>query len=379
MTSFAAAPARRPDNALFNDNRFKLGLFSPNCSGGMAVTRVPERWDASWENNLALARLADAAGLEFLLPIARWTGYGGETDFQGASLETVTWATGLLAQTRRITALATAHSAFFHPLVAAKQFATADQVAGGRFGLNIVCGWNQPEYEMFGLELPEAHDVRYRYGQQWWDVIRTAWLSEGDFDWDDEFFSIRHGRCTPKPFGGTLPPIMNAGSSDQGRDFAARNCDFLFTVMVDLASGRETVSEWRRRAREAYGRELGVFTTTYVVCRPTTAEAAAYHHYYAVEQADHDAVERLMALMGMHAQSFPKDMIEALRTNFAAGHGVYPLIGDPDTVADEIARIAEAGFGGASIAFVNYLDELPYFVQEVLPRLEARGLRRPAA
>ena len=73
---------RRPDNALFNANRFKLGLFSPNCAGGMAVTAVPERWVASWENNLAPAHLADAVGLEFLLPIARWTGYGGETDFR---------------------------------------------------------------------------------------------------------------------------------------------------------------------------------------------------------------------------------------------------------------------------------------------------------
>ena len=81
---------RRPYNAMFNRNRFKLGLFSPNCSGGMAITTVAERWQASWANNLALAQLADEVGLEFLLPIARWTGYGGATDFQGDSLETIT-------------------------------------------------------------------------------------------------------------------------------------------------------------------------------------------------------------------------------------------------------------------------------------------------
>ncbi len=369
---------RRPQNAIFNDNRFKLGLFSPNCSGGMAVTRVPERWVASWDNNLALARLADDAGLEFVLPIARWTGYGGATDFQGESLETITWAAGLLAQTRRLTVFATAHTAFTHPLVAAKQFATIDHIGGGRFGLNIVCGWNKPEYDMFDLELPQDHDTRYRYGQSWWDLIRRAWSEQADFDYSDEFFTVRNGRCTPCPVDATLPPIMNAGSSDDGRDFAARNCDVLFTVMVDLDSGRDTVRQWQQIARERYQRALELYTTTYVVCRPTTREAQEYHHHYAVEQADDEAVERLMTLMGMHAQSFPRDMIAALRTNFAAGHGVYPLIGDPDTVAAEIARIAEAGFGGASIAFVNYLDELPYFVQEVLPRLEARGLRAAA-
>jgi len=369
---------RRPYNALFNDNAFKLGLFSPNCAGGMAVTRVPERWDASWANNLRLARMADAAGIEFLLPIARWTGYGGETDFQGHSLETITWAAGLLASTSRITVFATAHTAFTHPLVAAKQFATIDHIAGGRFGLNIVCGWNQPEYAMFGLELPQEHAARYRYGQEWWDVIRRAWQDDGAFDWDGEFFHIRQGRCTPQPLDGSLPPIMNAGSSDEGREFAARNCDFLFTVMVDVAGGAATVERMQDVARTRYGRELGVFTTTYVVCRPTTAEAEAYHRHYAVEQADEDAVERLMYLQGMHAQSFPREMIDALRVQFAGGHGVYPVIGDPDTVAAELARIAAAGFAGATVAFVNYADELPYFVQEVLPRLEARGLRRPA-
>ena len=370
---------RRPYNAMFNGNAFKLGIFSPNCSGGMAVTKVPERWQASWDNNLRLAQMADAAGIEFLLPIARWTGYGGETDFQGDSLETITWAAGLLAHTRRITVFATAHTAFSHPLMAAKQFATIDHIAGGRFGLNIVCGWNKPEYDMFGLELPEDHASRYRYGQEWWDVIQQAWSSDDDFDWDREFFHIKRGRCSPKPLQRTLPPIMNAGSSDQGREFAARNCDFLFTVMIDTDTGAEVVRTMRALARERYQRELGVYTTTYVVCRPTRAAAEEYHHHYAVEHGDQPAVERLMSLMGMHAHSFPRDMIEALRIQFAAGHGVYPLIGTPDDVVDKIERIAQAGFAGATVTFVNYIDELPYFVAEVLPRLEAKGLRQPVS
>lgn len=368
---------RRPYNAMFNRNRFKLGLFSPNCSGGMAITTVAERWQASWANNLALAQLADEVGLEFLLPIARWTGYGGATDFQGDSLETITWAAGLLAQTRRLSVFATAHTAFSHPLMAAKQFATVDHMSGGRFGLNIVCGWNQPEYAMFGLTLAEDHEARYRYGQEWWDVIRKAWSSAADFDWDGEFFHLRGARCTPKPLDASLPPVMNAGSSAQGRSFATQNCDFLFTVIIDTASGADIVKQCQTRAREQHGRELGVFTTTYVVCRPTTREAEEYHHHYAVDHADTPAVERLMSLMGMHAHSFPREMIGALRTQFAAGHGVYPLVGDPDTVADRIAAIADAGFAGASLAFVNYLDELPYFAAEVLPRLERRGLRLP--
>ena len=64
-------------NSLLDGKDFKLGLFSPNCSGGLAVTAAPDRWSASWEDNLRMAKIADEVGLDFLLPIARYVGYGG--------------------------------------------------------------------------------------------------------------------------------------------------------------------------------------------------------------------------------------------------------------------------------------------------------------
>src|SRR5271156_6930979 len=91
-------------------NRLKLGLFGANCSSGRAVTMVPERWSGSWKDNVRLAQMADEAGIDFMLPIGRWKGYGGDTDYQGATLETVTWATGLLAATKRITVFGTVHA-----------------------------------------------------------------------------------------------------------------------------------------------------------------------------------------------------------------------------------------------------------------------------
>jgi alkanesulfonate monooxygenase SsuD/methylene tetrahydromethanopterin reductase-like flavin-dependent oxidoreductase (luciferase family) len=99
--------------------------------------------------------------------------------------------------------------------------------------------------------------------------------------------------------------------------------------------------------------------------------------YYANEYADWDAVDNLMRLQGMHAQSFTSEMLEMFRGRFAAGHGTCPIIGTPDEVANEIERFAKAGFGGMTLAFLNYADELPYFAQEVLPRLEAKGVRLP--
>ena len=57
--------------------------------------------------------------------------------------------------------------------------------------------------------------------------------------------------------------------------------------------------------------------------------------------------------------------------------GYYIVVGDPDDVAEEMIDMSRAGLAGASICFIDYLDAMPYFIQEVLPRLERAGLREP--
>lgn len=356
-------------------NKLKLGFFSANCSSGMAVTKVEERWVNSWDNNIALARLADEAGIEFLLPIARWIGYGGETDFHGSVLETITWATGLLAHTRHVTVFATVHTAFLHPFFAAKQLASADQFGHGRLGLNVVAGWNKPEYDSFGVDLPQEHEARYALAQEWFDYVRAVWNHDGPFDWNGTYFKGKGIYAYPRPFDGMLP-IMNAAGSQQGREFAVRNADFLFCISVDLEQSKAEVGEIKRKS-SGLGRDTGAFTLSHVVCRPTQKEAEEYYRWYADDNADWAAVDNLMTLQGLHAQSFPKEALETMRARFAAGHGTYPLVGDPDTIADEMERITAAGFAGTTLSFVDYVKEFPFFRDEVIPRLERKGLRQP--
>src|SRR5246500_5908148 len=96
----ASTASMRDRIAMYNTNALKLGIFGANCSSGRSATKLPERWSASWPDCLRLARMADEAGIDFMLPIGRWKGYGGETDYQGATLQTITRATGLLAPTQ---------------------------------------------------------------------------------------------------------------------------------------------------------------------------------------------------------------------------------------------------------------------------------------
>src|SRR5215831_18483467 len=293
MTADVTTPER---TAMHNANRLKIGLFGANCSSGRAVTMVPERWSGSWADNLKLARMADDAGLDFMLPIARWKGYGGDTDYQGATLETLTWASGLLASTSRITVFGTVHAPLFNPVIAAKEIVTADHIGRGRFGLNLVVGWNEGEFEMFGVEQRE-HEARYDFAQEWLDAVKMIWSPKEDFDFDGRYLKLKAVRGKPKPVGGTRPVIMNAGASSTGRAFAVKNCDafFMQASRVSVAETAKRVAAVKALAHE-HGREIGVYTVGVITCRPTTRAAEEYHHYCVVEQADWSAVDQLLAL-----------------------------------------------------------------------------------
>lgn len=355
-------------------NKLRLGVFALNCSSGLAITQVPERWQASWKANERVAQWADEAGIEFLLPIARWRGYGGSTNFQKDSFETITWACGLLAKTRRLNVLGTIHVPLFHPVIAAKQVATIDHLSEGRFGLNIVCGWNEDEFQMFG-ERQREHDVRYEYGQEWLEIVDRIWASDAPFDYSGQFFQLKDVVGYPKPWGGARPVIMNAGASSAGREFGIRNCDVLFTIIVDIDKARLDIEALKNQAASSGRSNLEVFTSCYAVCRPTRDEAEEYHRHYAVDNADSEAVERVMRLQGLHTKGRPPELQQKFRERFAGGHGSFPLIGSPDMIADKLAEIASAGISGVTLGFVDYESELPYFVDEVLPRLRRMGLR----
>jgi dimethylsulfone monooxygenase len=361
-------------NRLLESDDFLLGTFAANCSGGMTVTKIAERWDNSWANNLRLAKLLDEAGIDFMLPIARWIGYGGETNFHGGVLETMTWATGLLANTRDINVFATIHTAANHPVVVAKQLATIDQISGGRIGLNIVAGWNKPEYEALGLTLPDDHETRYGYAQEWFDIVKALWSRTESFDWDGKYFRLKNVLGDPRP--STPLPILNAAGSEQGREFAMRNANFLFTPAIELARSTEEISQLKRRASDI-GKSVDVLTFAHVVCRPTEKEASDYLKHFGNTHADWDAVDNLVRLQFAHAQSFPHDLLALIRDRMAAGHGGYPLTGTPEQVAEGIIAIHRAGFRGVALSFVDYAEEFPYFRDTVLPILEAHGVRQP--
>lgn len=353
-------------------NRLKLGLFGANMSSGTALTTIPERWVADWDENVAVAQLADAAGIDFLLPIARWKGYGGRVDPAGISHETIAWACGLLAHTKRIHIFATVHAPYIHPVFAAKQFATADHIGHGRFGLNIVVGWNDDEFDMFGLKL--APEMRYPYAREWIDCIKQLWSRDDEFAYEGEFLKLNGVRGYPKPFGDTRPLVVNAGMSPVGQAYAIECCDALFST-PPKGSGAFSVqiSEVKRRAA---GRNLAypVFTSATVICRPTQMEAEDFYAYCS-DNADWEAVDKMLDIRRRSGRQVPPGDHKQQRREMIKGLGDFRIIGDPDNVAAALAGLAEEGVDGIAMIFVNQKRDLPYFLAEVEPRLRKLGLR----
>jgi dimethylsulfone monooxygenase len=317
-------------NAMREDNGFKLGVFAYSYEGGNAITTVPERWSCRWPEIRQMIQLADRSGLDFLLPAARWRGIPGAVNNRLWSFETLTLAAATAAITDRIGVFSTVHTPIIHPIVAAKAMATIDHVSGGRAGVNIVCGWNKADFLMFGIpELP--HDERYVQGQ--------------------------------------------AAYSPAGRDFAIRTSDYLLTVAESAETGRAEIAQLADRSAKA-GRETppGCIAVAYVVCRETREEAEAFHQYYAVDNADHAGVDYYISTRKGQAV-LPQALYNELRARMAAGNGGYPLVGSPEDVAEGIKDLHRAGFQGAALIFLNFGDELGFFVDRVLPLLEQAGVR----
>lgn len=358
---------------LFNDNKLKLGIFGQNCSNGCTITHAPTTFVPTYKHSVAISQMADRLGLELLVPVGRWKHFGGTTQFNGENLEVFTWATAMACNTEQIMVFATSHVPTVHPLFAAKQGATIDHISGGRFGLNVVCGWFRPEIEMFGITQLD-HDERYRMADEWLTCIKRAW-SEQDFDHEGTYYRIKGGFLLPKPVQQPFPVLVNAGSSDAGREFSARHVDFNFITITTVEEAQGKIDDLKKRAL-IHGRECGVMTYGLVCCRDTEREARELYDSI-IKAGDWEATENIMSMLGIESSSFGnQETVRNLGERFIAGWGGYPLIGTPEQVVEQMLAVHAMGIEGFILSWLDYHEELKYFGERVMPLLRQAGLRQ---
>jgi alkanesulfonate monooxygenase SsuD/methylene tetrahydromethanopterin reductase-like flavin-dependent oxidoreductase (luciferase family) len=367
---------RRQSNPIFGTRRLKLGSFQTNLDSACIMSDLEGRHHATWPNTVACAKLADEMEFEAIVPVARWRGFGGKVNPQGAGFETYTWAAGLGAMTRHSCVFATSHVPMYHPIVSAKQSAAIDHITNGRFCLNIVAGWNKPEIDMFGTELL-PHDQRFEVAEEWLTIIKRLWTEDEDFDFEGRYFKIHKGQLAPKPLQKPYPPIMNAGGSERGRHFCAKHCDVAYVAFPQYSfeECKKHVDAYRTLARTEYKRELQVWALAYIVQGETEKEALDFYDYYVNQKGDWEAAQNVIDTIGLNAKTFAPERLAKMQSNFIAGWSGIPLIGTKEQVVDKMATLSKAGVDGLMISWPRYEEGMRNFKTTTLPLLKQAGLR----
>lgn len=359
---------------------FKLGIFCLNVGGGLTMTEAHST-ELSWDENLRVAREADAHGWDFLLPLGRWKGIGGKTNPYGEQYENFTWAAAIAAATERIHVFSTTHVSLYHPVLASKMTATIDHVSNSRFGLNLVAGWNQAEFGMFGMQQP-PHDERYAVAHEWLDIVEQLWEADQPINVNGTYYRIEAGEVKPGLRSANRVPIIAAGSSGVGLDFALRRADYSFVNSTSIDGIGELASRILERGARM-GSTTKIMTFGPVVVRDTMAEAQEYFRWYVDELGDQEAAINLVRQLVLgessstarQAAGLPDDKIAAMARHFVAGWGGLPLVGTPESITDDLLRLRAAGVSGMAFGWVDYLAGVQEFNEKVMPLLEEAGLR----
>lgn len=347
----------------------QLGIFMPNCSNMYSIStyrQEPDEWP--YETNKMIAQAAEASGFDFLFPVSRWRGFGGKTNFLGLSLETMTWASALLAETSRIAVYSTVHVPVFHPLVVAKMGATLDHIGEGRWGLNLVSGWSKEEFGMMGVDIL-PHSERYARTSAFVEILKGLWTREpGTFNYECPWYNIQGGYVMPQPVQTPHPPIVNAGTSDDAREMVARLCDWAFISPPSLEDVEQLTMGIKSRARE-FDREVKCAGYAFILWRDTEQEARDECQAI-LEHMDVEATSNWAKGLGLGSGSFDKFTLEML----ALGGGAVPIVGTAEQCALGLKRMYECGMDGVLACFFSYYEDTVRFGKEIVPLLRQMGI-----
>lgn len=356
-----------------------LGLFLPTQTGGFSQSNYPRatRWDFEYNKQLTLA--AEAFGFDFVFGLQQWVGkggFGGDIKYRENFLDPFISTVALGAVTTRMVTISTVHILYanWHPLMLARFAATADHLTGGRFGLNIVTGYDAKEPLMFGMTRVD-HDERYARADEFSAIMEDLWAGEDNLTYQGKYYALDGAYVSPNPAFGR-PLMVSASASPAGFAYAAKHSDVVFTSSPGGAVFENAIAvlpDHVKAIRAAYaqtGRSGKVIIFPMVICRPTRQAAIDYYNEIA-ERADMVSINAYTARhSGGDAHGW-KQHVPADRV--LGGH--IQIVGSPQDVADQIERLKEADFDGVQIGFYDYEPELAFFAEHVLPLLRERGLR----
>ncbi|MEV6397927.1 LLM class flavin-dependent oxidoreductase [Streptomyces sp. NPDC051907] len=412
--------------------QFHLNAFLMNAGHHDAAWRHP-RTQPERITDLAyfqeLARTAERGRLDSLF-LADGVALWGNARYNAVGgFEPLTLLSALAVATEHIGLIATVSTTFNEPFHVARKFASLDHLSDGRAGWNIVTSGNVAESRNFGLEEHPDHALRYERAAEFLDVTRQLWDS-----WHDDAVVVdrEQGVYSPegavRPIGhrgkhfrvdGPLnvqrspqghPLLVQAGSSEDGKEFAARHAEAVFTAQQTLADGQTFYKDLKSRLAK-YGRtpdQLKILPGICPILGATEAEALALEDELTGLQVPEYGLQQLSGMLGTDLSGLPLDgplpelpeerdingnksrftlvaelahreklTIRQLIARLGGGRGHRVVAGTPEQIADQLELwFAEGAADGFNIMPPYLPGGLDDFVDQVVPLLQDRGLFR---
>jgi FMN-dependent oxidoreductase (nitrilotriacetate monooxygenase family) len=413
--------------------RLHLNAFLMSTGHHEASWRLPEsdpRANVDVEHYRRLARIAERGGFDSVFLADGPVLFDDVGQRPAGVIEPLTLLTVLATATEHIGLIATASTSYNAPYDLARRFASLDHVSGGRAGWNIVTTAGAAAARNFGLDDAPAHALRYRRADEFVEVVRKLWDS-----WEDDVylgdkaagiwgdndkihpprhrgphFSVDGALNVPRSPQG-YPLLVQAGSSEDGKDFAARHAEAVFTAQQTLAEAQAFYTDLKARAAAA-GRDpdgIKVLPGIVPVIGDTEAEALRREAELDEHIVPRHAQRRLAELLHLPVEALdldarlPADLpdvaeIQGAQSRYAlivdlarrerltvrqligrlgGGRGHRTFAGTPQQVADAIEHwFTHGAADGFNVMPAVLPSGLELFVDHVVPILRARGLFR---
>ncbi|HEY7075946.1 MAG TPA: LLM class flavin-dependent oxidoreductase, partial [Solirubrobacteraceae bacterium] len=218
------------------------------------------------------------------------------------------------------------------------------------------------------------HDERYEVAGEWAELLKRLWTETEEFDYEGRFFTVPRAVSEPKPVQSPYPVIMNAGTSQAGRAFAARHSDLIFAGLTSLDTAARQIADIKRQRPD-----IRVFGRGHIVCRESEREARLAFDRIHRELGDREAAIATTRVNMANSQSTDFDSMDMQRAldGMIAGFWALPLVGTPEQVADKLVELHRSGLDGIALSWPDYDQGMAQLEEEILPLLVQAGLRRP--
>ena len=343
-----------------------LGVFCPVVNNHNVASTNLDTFEPTWELNRDFVKLAEDAGFKFALSQVTLAGWGGKTQHWDKALESFTLMSGLAAVTSKIRLYASVAVLTIPPPIIARMAVTIDDISGGRFGVNVVSGYNKKQYAQMGLwPGDEFFSTRYDYSAEYVQILKELWTT-GESDFKGDYLEMSNCKLGPLPANDI--EIVCAGASGRGLDFTAQYGDYSFLMPAGGAEGVRKANNDLLEAGRRHGRDVRSYILQMVILADTDEEAQAKIEHYK-DGADMEALENALGDALADAEGTTAQRIGMLRESVFFGLNL--IAGSPETVARQLREIDEVeGTAGVMLTFDEPMNGLQRFVQDVMPRLE---------